>query len=232
MTDLNISTDSPDFLTDDSLHEAYELDIQSGRGENVRFGEIVASKGDSVTSIVIFVRHFFCLYDQDYVRTLAGQITQSLLDTVPSSAKPAQVIIIGCGDPALIGPYMEETSDEFPIYSDPSGKIYETLKMKRSTDGFTDPPPYTSESFSTALGKALKQMWKRGWAGLKGGNWDQQGGEWIFQRGKLRYAHRMEGASDHLTAERLCEILSVDHDPSNTLISEGPPQETKNTQDE
>ncbi|KAJ5660564.1 hypothetical protein N7507_007015 [Penicillium longicatenatum] len=231
MTDLNISTDSPDFLTDDSLHEAYELDIQSGRGENVRFGEIVASKGDSVTSIVIFVRHFFCLYDQDYVRTLAGQITQSLLDTVPSSAKPAQVIIIGCGDPALIGPYMEETSDEFPIYSDPSGKIYETLKMKRSTDGFTDPPPYTCESFSTALGKSLKQMWKRGWVGLKGGNWDQQGGEWIFQRGKLRYAHRMEGTSDHLTAERLCEILSVDHDPSNTLISEDPTQETKNTQD-
>jgi hypothetical protein len=127
---------------------------------------------------------------------------------------------------------MEKTSDEFPIYSDPSGKIYETLKMKRSIDGFTDPPPYTCESFSTALGKSLKQMWKRGWAGLKGGNWDQQGGEWIFQRGKLRYAHRMEGTSDHLTAERLCEILSVDHDPSNTLISQDPTQETKNTQDE
>ncbi|KAJ6006897.1 hypothetical protein N7451_004841 [Penicillium sp. IBT 35674x] len=230
MADLNIPTESPDFLTDDSLHEAYELDIQSGSGQDVRFGEIVASKGDSVTSIVIFIRHFFCLYDQDYVRTLSGKITQSLLDTVPPSAKPAQVIIIGCGDPALIGPYMEETSDEFPIYSDPSGKIYEKLKMIRSTGGITEPPPYSCESFSTALGKTFKQMWKRGWAGLKGGSWDQQGGEWIFQRGKLRYAHRMEGTSDHLTAERLCEILSVDHDQSNTSLSANTTQETKNTQ--
>lgn len=64
MANLNISTDSPDFLTDDSLHEAYELDIQSEKGQNVRFGEIVASKGDSVTSIVIF-SEFLCLrYDR------------------------------------------------------------------------------------------------------------------------------------------------------------------------
>lgn len=125
---------------------------------------------------------------------------------------------------------MEETSDEFPIYSDPSGRIYEKLKMVRSTGGFTEPPPYSGESFSSALGKTFKQMWKRGWAGLKGGRWDQQGGEWIFQRGKLRYAHRMKGTNDHLTAERLCEILSLDHDPSNTSLSASPTQETKNTQ--
>jgi len=64
MADLNISTDSPDFLTDESLHEAYELDIQSERGENVRFGEIVASKGDSVTSIVIFSEFKWLQHDQ------------------------------------------------------------------------------------------------------------------------------------------------------------------------
>lgn len=60
MADLNISTDSPDFLTDDSLHEAYELEIKSVKGQDVRFGEIVASKGDSVTSIVIFSE--FCVF--------------------------------------------------------------------------------------------------------------------------------------------------------------------------
>lgn len=180
---------------------------------------------------VFSVRHFFCLYDQDYVRTLSGKITQSLLDTVPLSAKPAQVIIIGCGDPALIGPYMEETSDEFPIYTDPSGKIYETLHMIRSMDGFTEPPPYSCVSFSSAVGQTFKQMWKRGWAGLKGGNWDQQGGEWIFQRGKLRYAHRMEGTNDHLTAERLCEILSIDHDQGNTSLSASTTQDAKDNRE-
>jgi len=156
------------------------------------------------------VRHFFCIYDQDYVRSLSGQITQTLLGTIPAHAKPAQVIIIGCGDHTLIGPYIEETSDAFPIYSDPSGKIYEKLKMERTWDGFNDPPPYSYESFPSALFKDLKQRWKRGWGALKGGPADQQGGEWIFQRGRLKYAHRMQAMNDHLTADRLLEILKMD----------------------
>lgn len=53
MPDASISTD-PTFLTDETLHEAYELEIASRNGEMVRFGELVAGKGDSVTTIVIF----------------------------------------------------------------------------------------------------------------------------------------------------------------------------------
>ncbi len=115
---------------------------------------------------------------------------------------------------------MEETSDAFPIYTDPTGKIYETLQMKRTMVGFTSPPPYTPESFLSALGKCLKQIWKRGWAGLKGGSWDQQGGEWIFQRGRLRYAHRMEGVNDHLTADQLFQILKTGEGQDDVADSE------------
>ncbi|KAJ5126115.1 hypothetical protein N7448_005425 [Penicillium atrosanguineum] len=208
MTNANVTTD-PTFLTDETLHEAYELEIADKNGAPVRFGELVAGKGDSVTTIVIFVRHFFCMYDQDYVRALSSKITQRLLDTIPHHAKPAQVIIIGCGDHTLIGPYMEETSDVLPIYSDPSAKIYETLQMKRTFKGFTDPPPYACESFPSALFKDLKQRWKRGWGGQKSGPADQQGGEWIFQRGRLKYAHRMQAVNDHLTADQLLDILKL-----------------------
>jgi hypothetical protein len=59
MAKMNFTDEVPDFLTDDTLHEAYELDIQSQHGENVRFGELVAGKGDSITTIVIFSE--FCL---------------------------------------------------------------------------------------------------------------------------------------------------------------------------
>ncbi|KAJ5860481.1 uncharacterized protein N7529_007791 [Penicillium soppii] len=235
---MNFPDEGPEFLTDDTLHEAYELEIQSEKGKKVRFGELVAGKGDSITTIVIFserhpssshdyinwpadtfpVRHFFCVYDQDYVRTLSKQMTNKLLDTVPECARPAQVIILGCGDHTLIVPYMEETSSEFPIYTDPTGGIYEKLQMKR-TGGFTEPPPYSDFTFSTGLAQTMKQIWKRGWAGLRGGNWNQQGGEWIFQRGRLRYAHRMEGSHDHLTADRLLEILNVAHGKADDLPS-------------
>lgn len=105
---------------------------------------------------------------------------------------------------------MEETSDSFPIYSDPSAKIYEKLEMKRTWDGFTDPPPYSWESFPSAFFKDLKQRWKRGWGALKGGPVNQQGGEWIFQGGKLKYAHRMQAVNDHLTADQLLDILKSD----------------------
>lgn len=53
MANANISTD-PTFLADETLHEAYELEITNKSGEPVRFGELVAGKGDSVTTIVIF----------------------------------------------------------------------------------------------------------------------------------------------------------------------------------
>jgi hypothetical protein len=62
MTNANISID-PAFLTDETLHEAYELEIASRNGEMMRFGELVAGKGDSVTTIVIFgefVRLLIC----------------------------------------------------------------------------------------------------------------------------------------------------------------------------
>lgn len=49
-----VSGDCSPFLSDDTLHEAYELNIQTKNGNIVRFGELVAGKGDSVTTIVIF----------------------------------------------------------------------------------------------------------------------------------------------------------------------------------
>lgn len=105
---------------------------------------------------------------------------------------------------------MEETSDAYPLYSDPSGKIHEKLSMKRTYEGFTEPPSYSYSSFPGAIFKDLQQRWKRGWSGLKGGPIDQQGGEWIFERGKLKYAHRMQKVNDHLTADRLVAILKLD----------------------
>ena len=157
-------------------------------------------------------------------------MSKNLLDAVPAAAKPAQIIIMGCGDHSLIVPYMEETSDVIPIYSDSTGKIYEKLQMKRTMDGFTTPPPYTEASFLRSFVMSIKQMCKRGLKGLRGGSWDQQGGEWIFQDGKLRYAHRMEGASDHLTAEQLINILNLDqglNKSSSELVNERKKEQEK-----
>ncbi|KAF5856150.1 hypothetical protein ETB97_007833 [Aspergillus alliaceus] len=199
--------------TEKDLCEAYELDLQSANGEAVRFGELIAGKGDHITTIVIFIRHFFCAYDQDYVHVISRRLTESVLSTLPSPSGPAQVIIIGCGNPAAIVPYVAETSATFPIYTDPSGKIYEKLHMKKSISGITMPPSYTEKSFLRALGTASKQMFRSGLQALKGGGWGQNGGEWVFQDGKCVYVHRMKNVSDHLTADKLLKVITQDNIP-------------------
>ncbi|GAQ03722.1 hypothetical protein ALT_1043 [Aspergillus lentulus] len=192
------------------LAEAYELELQSQNGQPIRFGELVAGKGGQITTIVVFIRHFFCAYDQDYVRVASRRLTDSVLATLPNPTGPSQLIIIGCGDPQRIVPYVSETEAAFPIYTDRKGKIYEKLHMKRTRSHITQPPPYTQNSFLSALGKTFKQMFCSGWQAFLGGSWGQNGGEWVFRGGKPVYVHRMEHVSDHLTADQLLEVLSHD----------------------
>ncbi|EAW15629.1 uncharacterized protein NFIA_049690 [Aspergillus fischeri NRRL 181] len=182
------------------LAEAYELELQSQNGQTIRFGELVAGKGAQITTIVIFI---------------SRRLTNSVLSTLPNPTGPSQLIIIGCGDSQRIVPYVSETEATFPIYTDRTGKIYEKLHMKRTGSHFTQPPSYAQISFFGALGKTFGQMFRSGWQAFRGGSWGQNGGEWVFRGGKCVYVHRMEHVSDHLTADRLLEVLSHD-EPAET----------------
>ncbi|KAM0121153.1 hypothetical protein ACP6JC_002070 [Aspergillus fumigatus] len=165
--------------------------------------------------LTIHVRHFFCAYDQDYVRVVSRRLTNFVLSTLPNPTGPSQLIIIGCGDSQRIVPYVSETAAAFPIYTDRTGKIYKKLLMKRTTSHITQPPSYAQVSFFGALGKTFGQMFRSGWQAFRGGSWSQNGGEWVFRGGKSFYVHRMEHVSDHLTADRLLEVLSLD-EPAQT----------------
>lgn len=65
MTDLDTSSDWPTFPSDDTLHEAYEIDLETQNGDTVRFGELVAGKGDTITTIVIFGKNLPCFSLRD-----------------------------------------------------------------------------------------------------------------------------------------------------------------------
>ncbi|GIK06326.1 hypothetical protein Aspvir_001973 [Aspergillus viridinutans] len=210
-----IITRCDDLPAPKELAEAYELELQSQNGKPIRFGELVAGKGGQITTIVIFIRHFFCAYDQDYVRVVSRRLTDSVLATLPSPTGPSQLIMIGCGDSQRIVPYVSETEAAFPIYTDRTGKIYEKLHMKRTRSQMTQSPSYAQISFISALGKAFRQMFWSGWQAFRGGSWGQNGGEWVFRGGKCVYVHRMKHVSDHLTADQLLEVLSHD-EPAET----------------
>ncbi|GIC88700.1 uncharacterized protein Aud_005098 [Aspergillus udagawae] len=183
------------------LSEAYELELQCPNGKPIRFGELVAGRGVQITTVVIFI---------------SRRLTDSVLSTLPNPTGPSQLIIVGCGDPQRIVPYVSETEVTFPIYTDPTGKIYEKLQMKRTKACMTSPPSYAQLSFFCALGQTFKQMFHSGWQAFRGGPWGQNGGEWVFRGGKCVFAHRMEHVSDHLTADQLLEVLSLD-EPRNEV---------------
>jgi hypothetical protein len=112
---------------------------------------------------------------------------------------------------------MAETSDTFPIYTDPSGRIYQSLRMKRTLTGITAPAEYTKESLVSGFMKTMRQMFQSGFEALKGGPWNQNGGEWIFRGGRVQYVHKMKHVSDHLTAEQLLNILKLDEKPRDGI---------------
>lgn len=151
------------------------------------------------------VRHFFCTSDQDYVRSLSEQMPPDTLSALPSG--PARLVIIGCGDPSRILPYAAETSCAFPVFTDPSRRLFANLGMKR-TMAVSPNPPYVRHSTLGLVLKSVMQMIWSGWGALKGGDYIQNGGEWIFKEGKCVWAHRMKTMSDHMPAEELLQVLA------------------------
>jgi hypothetical protein len=62
---------------------------------------------------------------------------------------------------------------------------------------------------------SARQMVRSGFGAFKGGDYSQNGGEWIFREGKCVWVHRMESTSDHLTAEELAKVLKGEGNPHN-----------------
>ncbi|KAH9213231.1 hypothetical protein DL95DRAFT_390809 [Leptodontidium sp. 2 PMI_412] len=115
---------SPDAIPDEkTISDTYNLPVLSHDGKSIRFGQMVDPKDGVITAIVIFIRHFFCSLDQDYVRSLPTSITPNVLSTLPLPTGPSRVAVIGCSDPSRILPYTVETPCEFSIFMDPTCRI-------------------------------------------------------------------------------------------------------------
>lgn len=71
-------------------------------------------------------------------------------------------------------------------------------------------PSYVKQSLLSLIIRSVKQMVRSGYGAFKGGDFWQNGGEWIFREGRCVWVHRMETTADHLTAEELVKVLSGD----------------------
>ncbi|KAA8565298.1 hypothetical protein EYC84_011021 [Monilinia fructicola] len=129
--------------------------------------------------LVIFIRHFFCGNCQEYLRTLAASVTE---DSLLQLHTPTFIAIVGCGSPSLIPMYQEATSCPFPIYADPTKKLYDELGMMRTLNPGTRPEYQrrgTLMGIAQSVAQSLKQI--KGGKLFQGGDYQQVGGEFLFE---------------------------------------------------
>lgn len=92
------------------------------------------------------------------------------------------IAVVGCGNPGLIDMYLQETGCPFPVYTDPTRRLFDNLGMTR-TLALGERPAYMRKSMFKSAAESVFQGLKQVKAGLatKSGDHRQVGGEFLFE---------------------------------------------------
>lgn len=104
--------------------------------------------------------------------------------------------------------YIATTSCPFPVYADPSHKLYDYLGMTRTLNMGKKPNYIHSNLFVTSV-QSIVQGLRTGDKALKGGDFKQVGGEFLFEDGEVKWVHRMRNTRDHAEIEELRSIIGL-----------------------
>ena len=194
------------------LAKIHDYQLYTSRNTPTPFSSILRPTTNDGTSpptrvLVIFIRHFFCGNCQQYLLTLMSQM--------PPSSLPADlsIAIIGCGAPSLIDSYIDLTSCPWPIYADPSTKLYDMLGMYRTLSLGMRSPEYIKHSLVLGCLKSVRQGLARVGKGdvRKAGDLSVNGGEFLFvqREGKweVPWCHRMMNSRNHTEVEDLRKVI-------------------------
>ena len=144
---------------------------------------------------------------QEYLKVLASSITPDALQTLPT---PTSLVIIGCGEPNLIPWYSKETACPFPIYADPTKKLYDLLGMARTLNLGNKSPEYMKSSVPIISLRSFWQTLRAGRDMMKGGDFYQVGGEFLFEHERVTWCHRMKNTRDHAEIPEMRRVLGLD----------------------
>lgn len=221
----------------DALDRVGELVVVDRNGKSHKFRSLWDRKEPTERrNIIVFIRHFFCgvcfgshplqlfvfsipiVYQrestisnstlnrvqscQEYVRSLSSQMsTAGLYLRNP----PSTLSIIGCGDPALINEYVKRTNCKFDVYTDPTRAIYIELGMTLNLGLGDKKPDYIKKNLLESIASDVWTTVSNPTASP--GKKSQNGGEWIFVDGVLKWCRRMRHTRDHIEIGELKLIL-------------------------
>lgn len=141
---------------------------------------------------------------QDYLEELAKILPPS---TLPAKS---QITIISNGHPSYINTYKSRTQTPYALYVDPSpSNLYAALELGHTQDMGTK-PKYVKKSLFQTIITGITQGVSAGRNSVRGGNFLQVGGEFLFVREtnwKCTWAHRMKTTRDHTEVDDLKSLL-------------------------
>lgn len=158
---------------------------------------------------------------------------RTLATAIPPTSLPSDtsIRIVGCGSHTLIPSYIEQTKCPYPIFADPSKKLYSLLGMARTLNLGTKDPDYIQHTLVSGMVKSIAQGLRRIASGdaLQAGDIRQVGGEFLFEvaggdarvtnsksgngaitRLEVAWCHRMKNTRDHAELPELRTVLGLD----------------------
>ncbi|KAL0253035.1 hypothetical protein SLS55_010485 [Diplodia seriata] len=201
--DVQVSQELP---TEADIKKCEDMLVLGADGESRPFKSLYSGEGVAERQLIIFVRHFFCGNCQEYLRTLSASVTPDALLALPT---PTFITVVGCGRPELISMYAQTTNCPFPIFADPTAKLYDYFGMMRTLSLGPKRPDYMKASMVSTTMQSMYQCIKSGKGIVQGGDLRQVGGEMLFEDGKVTWVHRMKNTRDHAEIDELRNILGL-----------------------
>ncbi|KAL1794138.1 hypothetical protein ACET3X_007559 [Alternaria dauci] len=197
--------------TAEELSEALKIDVYDREGKTRTLGDLV--KGQR--TVLVFIRHFWCLNCQAYVRCMSESIPPSNL---PSNT---QILVVGCGSYQPIDTYAVKSSSKYPIYTDPTLRLHKLFQFKSNlAEGKAGDE---QRDYMRNAGSTVSRIF----GGIKGALGDLQhvnsvgpkalnGGEVVLSAdGECEYIYRMQTTVDHTNISELAKIIGAEYTPAS-----------------
>ncbi|KAI0067244.1 hypothetical protein BV25DRAFT_1795054, partial [Artomyces pyxidatus] len=199
------------------LARAARMHVVKENGVRVPFGDLWKTQ----RTVVVFIRHFWCPWCQDYLSSIMRDVSQAALQR-----SGVNVVVIGCGSYALIKSYRQIFHFPFQLYTDASNgqALYRTLGMgivssvARQRGVREEKGSYIKHGAVSGLAMVVRNALKVGmpvWE--RGGDVGQLGGEFVLGPGlSCVYAHRMQNPRTHAPILDVLAAAGVNH-PARTV---------------
>lgn len=164
----------------ETIRKLEDHTVLDADGKSHTFKSLYSGTNVARRVLVIFVRHFFCGNCQEYLRMLSASITPEALLGLPV---PTFIAVVGCGAPELINAYVAQTNCPYPVYADPTRRLYNELGMVRTLAMGSRPAYMQNKTVAHTVMSGIVQGLKQVKSGLvlKMGDQRQVGGEFLFE---------------------------------------------------